>query len=268
MTLAETQALLHEAITSRAEIAPQLIERCVASARTLSNFESVEIYANMYLWRLVDALRETFPNLTRYLGDVVFAALARDYVRCNPSEHHDVGRIGRRLPAFLREHPDLERPVLADLAELEWARNEVFFAPLADPVGPEVLAGLGPDDLSRSRLLLSPALRVLAPDHAVAGLWRQLEDGERPAPAIVQASPLAVWRSGFSVHHCALSLDEAVALRRAERGEGLAQVCAAFEDREDPAAAASGAIASWFAEGWLVGLEAPGDTANVLCSVT
>ena len=254
MTLAETQALFHEALTSATPLDPERLDACFAGTPDLPASERVAIYSNMYLWRLVDALRETFPKVARHLGDETFAALAEDYLRRNPSEHHDVGQVGRRLAAFLREYPDPERPDLADLAELEWARHQVFFAPPAGPVGPDAFAGLDPGAFSRTGLVLSPALKVLVLDHAAAPLWRRLEDGEPPDPPSPGPSAVAVWRSGFDVLHGALSLAEAVALEGAMSGDPLATICAAFADREDPAAAAHAALSSWLAEGWIVGM--------------
>ena len=155
MTLAETQALFHEILTGPDPVAPDRIDACFAGTPELPATERVAIYANMYLWRLTEALRETFPKLLRYLGDDRFAALAEDYVRRNPSEHHDIGQVGRRLARFLRQHPDPDRPDLADLADLEWARHQVFFAPPADPVGPEAFTGLAPDAFARTSLVIS-----------------------------------------------------------------------------------------------------------------
>lgn len=254
MTLAETQALFHEILTSSGPVAPERIERCFVGTPELPAVERVAIYANMYLWRLADALRETFPKLVRHLGDEQFAALAEDYLRRNPSEHHDVGQVGRRLADFLRQYPDPERPDLADLAELEWARHQVFFAAPSEPVAAEAFTGLAPEAFTRTGLLLSPALRVLVLDHAAAPLWRRLEDGEPPALPSPGPSAVAVWRSGFDVLHCALQLDEAVALEGASSGDSLATICAAFTDREDPAAAAHEALSSWLAEGWILGV--------------
>jgi hypothetical protein len=254
MTLAETQALFHQAITGAEPVAADRIDACFAGTPEHPAADRVAIYANMYLWRLVEALRQTFPNLVRLLGDETFAGLAEDYLRRHPSEHHDVGRVGRRLAAFLREHPDPERPDLAALAELEWARQEVFFAPAAPPAGAGILAGLDADDLPRVRLLVSPSLRVLVLDHAGGPLWRQLEDGEPPGPPIPGPAAVAVWRSGLEVFHASLPLDEAAALAGARSGDSLATTCDSFGGRADPATAAHAALSSWFQEGWLVGV--------------
>ncbi len=251
MTLAETQALFHEILTNGEPPDAERIEGCFAGTAALPAAERLGIYANMYVWRLVDALRETFPNLARCLGDERFAALGEAYVREHPSEHHDVGRMGRRLAAFLRRYPDPERPDLADLADLEWARNEVFFAPPVDPVGRDALAGLPPESFVRTGLVLSPALRVLLLDHAAPSLWRRLERGEPPDRPLPGACAVAVWRSGFDVFHCTLPLDEAAALRGAAAGDALAQICAAFAARHDPASDAHAALSSWLGEGWI-----------------
>jgi hypothetical protein len=135
---------------------------------------------------------------------------------------------------------------------LEWTRQEVFFAPPAEPVGAEAFAGLDPAAFARTALVLSPALRILVLDHAVQPLWRRLEDGDPPGAPSPGASALAVWRSGFEVFHSPLALDEAVALEGAASGDPLARICAAFSGRPDPAGAAHAALSSWLGEGWIV----------------
>lgn len=255
MTLAETQALFHEILSAPGKVDPARIEACFVGTPDLPAVDRVTIYSDMFLWRLVAALRETFPILLRYLGDDQFAALAEDYVRRNPSAHHDVGQVGRLLPAFLRSYPDPERPDLADLAELEWARHQVFFSAPAEPVGPEAFATLTPEVFARTSLLLSPALRVLVLDNDAASFWRRLEDGEPPGPPSGGAHAVAVWRRGFDVFHAPISLDEALAMEGASAGQSLASICASFSDQDDPTAAAHAALASWIREGWIVALD-------------
>jgi hypothetical protein len=254
MTLAETQALFHEILTSPQPVAPDRIDACFVGTLEHPAVERVAIYADMYLWRLIEALRETFPKLVSFLGNETFAGLAEDYLRRHPSQHHDVGQVGRHLAAFLRQFPDPERPDLADLAELEWARHVVFFAPPSEPAGAEILAGGGAEGFSRSGLLLSPALRLLVLDHAAAPLWRRIEDGESPGPPTPGPAAVVVWRSGFEVFHATLPSDEAAALAGAGSGDSLATTCAAFGEREEPAAAAHAALSSWLHEGWVVGV--------------
>ncbi len=252
MTLCETQAAFH-ALATRAD-PPSAAEDILVGSPELTAAERIGIYADMYLWRLTDALRDDYPKVAALLGDERFLALAEAYAREYPSDRPDLGQFGRHLPAFLRRFPAPERADLADLAALEWARSEVFFEAPATPVRREALAALGPDAFLDARLKLVPALRVLFLDHDVAAAWRRLENGEPAGAPVAEPTAVAVWRAGFDVFHALVDLDEARAMEAAFAGAPLQRVCAAFERREDPAAAAFTALSSWLDEGWIAAL--------------
>lgn len=254
MTLAETQAAFH-ALATRAEDPPSAAEELLVGSPDLPAAERIGIYADMYQWRLADALRDDYPKLAALLGDERFLALAEAYAREHPSDRPDLGQFGRHLPAFLRRSPTPERTDLAVLAELEWARSEVFFEAPAAPISPGALAALGTDAFLDARLVLIPALRVLDLDHDVATLWRRLEDGEQADAPIARPTAVVVWREGFEVFHGRIALDEATALESAQAGESLATVCAAFGQRGDPAAAAFTALTSWLDQGWVAAIQ-------------
>lgn len=250
MTLAETQALFHAALSGSPEATPERIAACFAGTPGLPAAERVGIYAGMVLWRQVDALREDFPKLVALLGDGPFFDLARAYVLEVPSRHHDLGRRGEALAGWLRRRADLPRPDLADLAELEWARDDVFFAAAEPPAPAGTVARLSPGAFAAARLRLVPALRLLDLEHDAAALWRRLEDGEAPGEPMRRPTSIAVWRPEHQVFHASLPGPEAEALRRAAAGAPLSGICAAFEG---PGAAheAFAAIGSWLAEGWV-----------------
>ncbi len=251
MTLAETQALFHRAVTGPEGVDVGALDACFAGSDALPAADRLAVYRDMYAARLADALRETFPNLARLLGEERFRALADGYVARHPSEHHDVARIGRKLPDDLVELPEPRRPDLADLAALEWARNEAFFAPDSEAAGAEALAALPGRSAAAARLRLSPSLRLLDLTHDAAGLWRTLERGEPPAPSVPGPSSVAVWRRELEVFHCELPPHEAAALRSALAGATLAGICAHFAERRDPAGEAHQAISGWLEEGWV-----------------
>ncbi len=224
---------------------------CFVSTPKLSAEQRLDIYANMFVWRQIDALREDFPKLAQLLGDEGFYATAERYLRANPSTHPSLGQLGRHLASFLAESPG-PRPDLADLAALEWARCEVFEEAHVRGATPDLVRGPDPAQIV---LRTVPALRLLSLRHDVVPLWKDLEDGNaaplpRPEPIAV-----AVWRKGFVVFHVAVATDEGVALRRAMSGATLSEVCEAFADRGDAVQAALSAVASWFAEEWIAAPE-------------
>jgi len=256
MSLADTQAAFFALVTQPETIRRGRALELFSGTPELPADERVRIYANMYLWRLVDALRNDFPKLAAVLEDDEFFALMEKYLRRHPSGHPDVGQVGRHLVRFLREHPDpSRRPDLADLAELEQVRSEIFLETDADPIEASAIAALGAEKFARARLRLVPALQLRHFEYQVAPLWRSLDEEQPTPPPQRSANDLAIWRKGFSVFHAVLAMEEAEALRRAMRAVPLEQVCAAYSQHDSPAQAAFSALSSWFAEGWVAALE-------------
>lgn len=249
MNLADTQRAFWELATQRSSSvdAAALFE----STPELAAAERISIYADMFVWRQVDALRADFPKLAEALGDESFYAVAEEYLRAHPSVHHDLGKLGADLPAFLAEHPRLPRPDLADLAAVEWARCEVFEERSVPIASIDVLPALPPEQIPHHTLRMVPSLRVLTLRHDPLPLWKAIEDAEEvPAPQPARTH-VAVWRKQLVVHHAALPPAEAQAVRLAKMGATLAEVCDAFAGADNPAQAAFGAIGSWFVEEWV-----------------
>ncbi|HSP19293.1 MAG TPA: putative DNA-binding domain-containing protein, partial [Myxococcaceae bacterium] len=72
MTLAELQGLLHGRITGAVSGRDVALREQVLPRPPLDSLERVEIYARMYLHRLVDAVAEDVPHTARLLGHDAF----------------------------------------------------------------------------------------------------------------------------------------------------------------------------------------------------
>ena len=119
MTLDETQRLFWQALRG------ERVDRgFVAGA------DRLDVYADMFLHRQVDALRADFPETAAALGEEKFFFISRDYVLAHPSEDPDLGRLGRKFAEFLE----------SELAAREWARSEVFLERPAEPLTAEEFA--------------------------------------------------------------------------------------------------------------------------------
>ena len=233
MNLAETQRLFWELLQGTE--AP--LDAFLGSPG-LPAEERVAIYARMFLHRQVDALREMFPKVVAALGDEGFFEVAARYVRAHPSEHPDLGQLGRKFATFL------DRPDLRDLARLEWARGEVFEAPPAESLSADEFARLAQDAhaFMNRDLRLIPALRLLELEHDIGFLWDETAKTAEPQP-----TRCVVWRSGFDVFHVTVDEHEARAVHLAIRGAAVGDICGAFGD----AARAAEAFQGWLAEGWI-----------------
>jgi len=89
---------------------------------TLDARMRLQIYADAYRLRLIEALETDFVALRAALGPEEFDRLGRAYIDANPSDHYSVRYFGRNLGRFLAQtDPYREQPVLADIARFEWA---------------------------------------------------------------------------------------------------------------------------------------------------
>ena len=194
-------------------------------AARLDSVERLDIYADMYFYRLRDALAEDFPRLVRRIGDTRFHNLVTDYLLAHPSRHFSLRELGRALPEFARGHAlEREFPALADLAALEWARVDVFDEADAETLSQQELLEGGVSAPDAFRIGLIPAARLEVVDRRVLPLWKHL-DADEAAPS---ADPLPdgdgasgfvlIWRRDGAILHRSLPADEAEWLRAVAAG--------------------------------------------------
>jgi hypothetical protein len=266
--LSELQARFFELITGAEGVTAELAARgvpaaeaeavagalAVADARA-SAVERLDVYANMYFFRILDALRADYPKVLAVVGDEAFHDLATGYLLAHPSRHPSLRFVGAALPGFVAEHRlSRERPWLAELAALEWARVDVFDRRDAAPMTREALAAVAPEDFASIALRCVPACALVPAAWAVEQPWRAVEDGaapEAPAPA-AEGHAILVWRRGVTVLHRAVDGDEARALELVARGTTFGALCAALAETLGSDEAAAGRavqlLVAWLAD--------------------
>jgi hypothetical protein len=215
------------------------------------------IYARMYLWRLLDVLRDDHPRTAAVLGDGAFRDVVRAYLGGYPSEHPSVANVGRHFSAFLGASLPVGAPPWApDLARLEWARREVFDAPDATPLGLDTLRGVAPEAWPAARFRVVPALALVVAGWPVQRAW--VAEAGAPVPELpAERTVLRVWRSGYSVYHARLNAREEAALARLRAGEPFAAMCEEFADLPEGEAAAGAAalLVTWIEDGMVCSLD-------------
>jgi hypothetical protein len=235
-----------------------LVEDVVAAARA-SPVERLEVYANMYFYRLLEAVKHDFPKLALTLGEVALHNLVTDYLAACPSDSPSLRQLGRRLPAFLREHEVARaRPWLVEVAALEWARVEVFDRADQAVLTLDHLAVQAQQGFRCLRLQLIAAHELVPVTFAVDDLWRQLHDRE-PWCEESEVSPrrgtLLVWRQpdGF-VYHQRVELDERGFLAQMDAPLSFLDLCSALGAQLGEQQAATRALtllARWTSSGLL-----------------
>lgn len=233
----------------------------------LTAIRRLDLYANMYFFRLRDILAGDFGALACVLGEARFHNLVTDYLIAHPSRDANVARVGRSLPQFLRSWRGLCVAWWPALAELEWARAEVFDRPDHDALPLGALTALAPELWPTLRLRWAPATTLLVLDADIDAHWHAAradrEDGGQRLAALAEpdgASFVLVSRVGTSatVTHERLDVVQWTAVRHSRDGASFADVmealCRVVPEDEAPAAAAR-AVVGWVQRGWIAGIQ-------------
>jgi hypothetical protein len=208
-TLRETQRRFFELITAPESIPKTLAARGLPNAHVEEFFvgdalRRLDVYANMYFFRLLEVLELDYPSLKAAMGGERFHNLATEYLQRHPSTHPSVRHVGKHLPELLDE------VWLRELAELDRARLDCF---------DDAEAGLltidqvrAHPDIAQLELSLIPASRRLELKFAVDDCWDQAQAEQEVTAPPESPRSLLVWRQGVDVFHRALDGDEAKVL--------------------------------------------------------
>jgi hypothetical protein len=260
--LKNLQSLLYRLITAPSGVAEGLaaereldargLDAIVLGDERLSAEARVDIYANMFFYRLLDALKEDFPATLAVLGADNFHNLVTGYLIAHPPTEPSLYNCGRYLARYLRDHTLRESaPFVADLARLERASVEVFHGADAAVLEPDALRAVAPADWPAMKLIVHPSAQILALDWRVSDLLRAVEEDRPWQPAARGEIKVLVWRRNARVFYRDLEPAEADALEAAAHGAAFAEICdvvAAHDDLEDPFAAMNRMLARWLAE--------------------
>jgi hypothetical protein len=248
-SLHEVQLLFWESVAvqpGRNAIALAFV-RLVDGADDSDRKNRIRVYSDAYYLRLRDVLREDFSRVAAILGAEQFDQVVAGYLEAFPSEQPSVRHLGRALPEFLRSREDVPK-CLADLAELEWARVEVFDAPDAECATIAELASIPADTWPSLRFSTIPAIQTLCAQYPVHRLWSGSESLELSAAE----TSIRVWRKNdFLVLHAPMDERESAALQKIVSGERFVAICETFADLPEKNAAqeATALLARWIQDG-------------------
>lgn len=168
------------------------------------------VHRNNVVAGLVDGLAATYDVVQQLVGVDFFRAMAAAFVRACPPNSPILAHYGGALPEYIRQFkPAASLPYLAEVAQLEWLRQEAQHA--ADAVSPAWQGRLLPwadllqrdPTLQRTVGVLHPSLRCLSTASAALSLWQahQAPDAHLALDGLDWAVPehMLVWRPQWTV---------------------------------------------------------------------
>jgi len=264
--LKSVQSLLYRLIVAPSGVTEGLREESDLSAdglgtivrgdNRLSAIERLDIYAEMYFYRLLDCLKEDYPATVAVVGATNFHNLITGYLLAYPPSHPSVLFAGRYLANFLDSHPLREQwPFIADLARLERALIEVFHAADAPALSSEELRAIAPADWPMLELKTHPALQLLPTQWNVVNVAHAVEGGSDWEPPDRSSSQVLVWRKDCRCYYREIGGLELDLIRAITGGASVAALCervAAVSLSEDPTGAFLELLERWLADSILI----------------
>ncbi len=172
--------------------------RMILPSKSLAPLERLDIYRDMYLARLGEALEADYPLLRAYLGESRFAALVERYLARYPSRSYTLNRLGGALPRFvarLRSWPD--RGFIAELARAELAMTAVVDEVETAPLTASAIAAVPAEAWPGAKLRAIPAMRLLALRYPVNAYASAIWD-DAPMPRLARKNTwLALSRRNY-----------------------------------------------------------------------
>ena len=200
----QNQGTCEEAIQSDpAQVAIPAAEarRVVKPSATLEPLQRLDIYREMYLLRMEEALAIDYPSLKHFLGDREFMHLVGRYVDVYPSRSYTLNRLGDHLPEFIATRGDIRNPAFChDLARLEYALTLVFDEQETPRLTQEAIQAVPQDAWENARLKPVAAFRIVEFDYPVSE-YAGAVDEENPFPRIRKRKTyVAAYRSNYRLH--------------------------------------------------------------------
>lgn len=193
--------------------------------------DRLAVYRNNFSGALTGALRLAFPAVEKLVGAEFFVAAADRFARRSPPAVADLALYGADFPGFLRDQPGLGAfPYVAEVAALEWAVNEAYYATEATPLAAQDLAGIAPADYGDLVFLPHPSLRLVTSAFAIDRIWSAVKAEDDAATSRLDATGPAfvlAHREGFDVTVAAVDKATFEVTARLMAGLSLAAALAA-----------------------------------------
>lgn len=142
---------------------------------------ALAVYHQNYWSNLHAALAGAYPVIEQLVGKDFFRLMTRQFIAQYPSRSGNLHHYGSAMAGFLANYPpaqDLD--YLADVAALEWACHNAYFAAEAAPLDLDKLSQLPPSVYPELRLLVHPACQVVHSRYPVVAIW-QAHQGDAPS---------------------------------------------------------------------------------------
>lgn len=239
MRLSEAQSLFSRTMLDDpyAVETPDLLLAGLFSGSKAHIPERLKIYRNNIIGSLTVAMQATYPLVEKLTGEEFTKGLIRAFILRHPPREACLARYGAGLDRFIEGFmPARALPYLADIARLEWAMNEAYYAPDDRNLTPADLQNIPFDALADMVLRLRSSVRLMDSRWPLSAIrdfcLKEKQDDKETLDLDQGGCRLMVYRPGLSAEIVPLEPAEYAFLKGIQAGkqlgEGLGSVLKTF----------------------------------------
>lgn len=223
--------------------------------------QRLHIYAHAYKARLMEVLADDFSVLHSLVGDDMFEEICVGYIDNYPSQHPSLRFFGQHMAQYLKNTKPYQDIIPAiEMAEFEWAFNDVFDAPDRDAVTVERVAAVKQEAWTTLRINLQPSFKIHLFKWNTPAVWSTVsEEAEKPIMPVEypKYSHCIQWKTDLSCYFRTVEDDEAEVLKLAVKGKIFPEICEVLYDQyaEHAPQRAAELFRGWVTEGLVTELE-------------
>lgn len=163
-----------------------------------------KIYSNNVFASLKNVLKDDFPISRRVLGEQKFNQASFEFVRNFPPTSGCLLNYGEKFPRFLEVfYPAI--PYLKDIAQIEWAKKEIYYKNNSSPLDPTALNVVPADEYGDLTFEFHKATFFFESVFSLQEIW---ENTEKEKNLKLTPSYSLIIRPRYKIQHYWLSTEE------------------------------------------------------------
>lgn len=184
--------------------------------------ERLEIYADAYEARLLEAMEKIFPCLEKQAGEERFYQYCVAYFKQCPSNHYSLAHIGHQFSEFLQRY----NTMFAEIALFEWVIYQAVDAPNATPINQKMLMQIRPEKWSEMIFSLHPSVAIVSFKHDVPEIIKNKNKNKKNLY-------YRIWRKNLQVYYLPMTKTEYIFLRYIQDKLPFGLICEKLLDQAD-----------------------------------
>ena len=191
----------------------------------IENIERIKIYQNNVLITLHDTLKNRYGAIYQLVGEDFFKHITNEYIKANKSNSGNLDDYGHNFAEFISAIPQLESyPYLKDVAKLEWALHNAYFAPNSPAINKEALSEIPPESLDKIKFKIHPSRHLIASQYPIDKIWeisQENYDGSVDIDVNSGEANILVVRPEYKINTIKIGKDEFKFLTSIANGDSL-----------------------------------------------